>query len=477
MRKTVNNIIYNGVYQLLILALPIITMPYVSRVLGRQALGKYSFVSSIAMLLSYVILMGMNQLGARVIARTPKDDGKLSKNFFELWQIQLLVGCLVIAGYTIFSLYSSYRRYLLLNIPYLIAFALDISWFFIGLGEIRKVVIRNTLIKVSSIALIFIFVKSPADLGYYILINSISILVANIIFWTNLRSLIQWKFISSLWSKSQFWRESLVLIVPQLAVQFYTNFDSTLVGMIAGPTQLTYYDQSQRIVRMMVALVTSVSTVLMPKMSELKLDNKNHKIVNRIFKVSLDYTLIIALMMTAVLMIDSAEFVPWFYGKSYSPMIDNMLWVSLIMIFISYGGVFGSQFTLVNGDYKKYAIPSVIAAVFSVSANVILVHFWQADGGTLVVILTELLVCFMRIFVVRKEVNLKEIFHEQPKYLLAFVMTTVLGLKFKLTLPSAFLTLVINSILAIVVYVVLLIILKTRILADIKNRNFLSDDE
>src|SRR5699024_6714223 len=141
-------------------------------------------------------------------------------------------------------------------------------------------------------------------------INSISILVANIIFWTNLRSLIQWKFISSLWSKSQFWRESLILIVPQLAVQFYTNFDSTLVGMIAGPTQLTYYDQSQRIVRMMVALVTSVSTVLMPKMSELKLDNKNHKIVNRIFKVSLDYTLIIALMMTAVLMIDSAEFVP-----------------------------------------------------------------------------------------------------------------------------------------------------------------------
>src|SRR5699024_5107415 len=116
--------------QLLILALPIITMPYVSRVLGRQALGKYSFVSSIAMLLSYVILMGMNQLGARVIARTTKDDGKLSKNFFELWQIQLLVGCLVIAGYTIFSLYSSYRRYLLLNIPYLIAFALDISWFF-----------------------------------------------------------------------------------------------------------------------------------------------------------------------------------------------------------------------------------------------------------------------------------------------------------------------------------------------------------
>lgn len=470
MRKTINNIIYNGLYQLLILALPMITVPYVARVLGARVLGTYSYVTSISMFLSYVILMGMNQLGARNIAQSKKDSKSLGKNFIELWKIQLLVGCLVVAVYCLFAIFSDYRKYLLLNIPYLIGFIIDISWLFIGLGEVRKVVVRNTAIKLCSVVLIFVFVKNGNDLGNYILINSLGILVANIIFWINLKGILTKDSFKGFFAKSIFFKEALILVIPQLAVQFYTNFDSTLVGMIAGPTQLSYYDQSQRIARMLLALITSVSTILMPKMSELRMNKENDEKIAQVLKISLDYTLIISLLFTAILMVSSAEFVPWFYGSEYTPMINNMFWVSLIMIFIAYGGVLGSQFTLVNGDYKKYSIPSVVGAVFSVVLNIIFAHFWKADGGTAVIIITEFVVCFMRIYIIRKEVNLSELMHEQTKYVLAFVLTVLLCMNIKIILPSAFMTMVVNSLVVIVVNILMLLLLKTRLTVDVKAR-------
>lgn len=473
MRKTIDNIIYNGLYQLLILALPMITVPYVARVLGARVLGTYSYVTSISMFLSFVILMGMNQLGARNIAQSKRDSESLGKNFVELWKIQLLVGCLVVAGYCLFAVFSDYRKYLLLNIPYLIGFIIDISWFFIGLGEVRKVVTRNTIIKLCSVVLIFIFVKNKNDLGSYILINSLGILVANIIFWLNMKGILSKSSFKNFSSKSVFLKESLILVVPQLAVQFYTNFDSTLVGMIAGPTQLSYYDQSQRIARMLLALITSVSTILMPKMSQLRMNKENDKKVAQLLKVSLDYTLIIALLFTALLMVSSAEFVPWFYGNEYRPMINNMFWVSLIMIFIAYGGVLSSQFTLVNGDYKKYSIPSIVGAFFSVILNIIFAYFWRADGGTAVIIITEFMVCFMRIYLIRKEVNLQQLMHEQLKYIVAFVLTVLICMNIKVSLASLFATMVINSVIVTVIYILILLVLRTRMISDVKQHKAL----
>ncbi|ANY13253.1 hypothetical protein BCY75_04300 [Latilactobacillus curvatus] len=467
MKKTLNNIIYNGIYQLLILALPIITVPYVARVLGARALGSYSFITSISMFLSFVILMGMNQLGSRIIAQSHKDKGELGSNFVQLWKIQFLVGCLVILAYTFFAMFSEYKTYLLLNIPYLIGFAIDISWVFIGLGEVRKVVVRNTLIKICSVAMIFIFVKKPSDLGYYVLINSLSIFFANIIFWLNLKGIITKVSFKGFFSKSIFLKEAMILVIPQLAVQFYTNFDSTLVGWIAGPVQLTYYDQSQRIARMLVTLITSVSTILMPRMVQLRMNHANNEKVDQLLKTSLDYTLLAAQLFTMLLMVNASEFVPWFYGKSYTLMTNNMLWVGLIMIFISYGEVFGSQFSLVNGDYKQYAIPAIVGAVISVILNVICVNIWGADGGTAVIILTEFIVCSMRIYMVRKEADLRYLVHEQLRYVLAFLMTVLAVLNFKIVLPSLFLTMVVNSIIVTIVYVLLLVLLRTRINRDI----------
>ena len=170
MKKASTNIIYNAVYQLLIIVLPFVTTPYVARVLGKEALGINSYVNSIPVFLSFIILMGMNQVGVRVIAQSTKEN--LEENFKKLWGLQLLSGLIVIISYiVVVCLFMSYKFYFLIEIPFLIGYVLDISWFYIGRGQVKTVVMRNTIIKLTLVATIFIFVHSEQDLWICLLVR------------------------------------------------------------------------------------------------------------------------------------------------------------------------------------------------------------------------------------------------------------------------------------------------------------------
>ena len=470
MKKIFSNIMYNGIYQLLIIVLPFITVPYISRVLGAESVGVYSYVNSIPTFLSVVILMGMNQLGAREIAQSNRET--IWSRFLGLWKIQAFVGVVVIILYTLVVIFTlDYKFYFLLEVPFLIGYILDISWFFIGLGEIKKVVIRNTSIKLILITSIFIFVHNPDDLWIYVLINSITYL-ANIIFWFSLKheiKLIQTIDITPTKIKFNYWKKAIIVAIPMIATQLYTSFDQTLVKWLAGAVQLAYYSQSQMIARAVVGVVTSVSMVLMPKMAQIQAsgDSENHnKSIFKLVKISLDYTAIVALYFTAALMINSAVFVPWFYGTKFTDMTQNMFWVSLIVIFISYGGVFANQYTLSQGKYVKFAIPYLIGAIFSILANIFLVPLYGSLGATGVIVGTELIVCLLRIVLVIGDFKKVGIFNDQLKYILTFIITLGLGLLLPIRVSNPLVTLIAQTILSTIVYFVLLIVLETRVTND-----------
>lgn len=454
-KKVVSNIFYNSIYQLLLIALPLVTIPYVARILGVKSLGINSYVMSIGVLLSFVILIGMNQLGVKTIAQAERTKESLSLKFGNLWGIQLCIGILVIVIYIIVASMSNKKVYMYANIPYLIGFTLDISWYYIGLGSIKKVILKNSVIKVLSVLLIFIFIRSTSDLTMYILINSVTLCIANIVFWLSLRESLDLSIVARSLISKKYVKQSLILGIPQIAIQLYTSFDSTLVGIIAGAVQLTFYDQSQKIARSLLTLITSVSTVIMPKMAELSNDDGKDAEFQNIFKKSLDYTLIISLYLTVMLMINARDFVPWFFGREYTLMSNNMFWVSLILIFIPYGGVFANQYALSKGMYKEYSIPYILGAFVSIPLNIILVHFYKADGGTLTIILTEMLVCMARIFMVRKSIELKIIFKRHFKYLILFIFILIIGLRYRVSVDNLLFSMLVNSIIYSLLYILL----------------------
>ncbi|MEY8446048.1 oligosaccharide flippase family protein [Enterococcus ratti] len=473
MKKILSNIFYNATYQIFIIIIPILTVPYVSRILGAQQLGINSFLLSINTFLGVVILMGLGQLGVRMISKS--DALELKENFFNLWKLQLISGLLVVllfAGGTF--LFVEDRIYYWLQLPMLLSYILDISWFFIGIGEIKTVITRNTAVKIAMLILIFALVKDQNDLGLYMLINSVGSLLANLFFWLSLRKYIfnskQKKenfSLKSVSSSKSLLLQSLTLLVPQIAVQVYTSLDKTVVGWIAGSTQLSYYDQSQKIARIVLSIVTSISVVLMPAMARIDGSEEGEKKLNQILKVSYDYTLIISLFFAAFLFSISSIFVPFFFGNHFVSMIPNMKYVSIIIIPIAIGGVFANQFTLAKGMYKEYSIPYVVGAVLNVVLNLSLVPVFKANGGTASLIITESIVCFLRIFLIRKQVDLKIIFKGQTKFILATFITLIVGNFLVITNVNAFLDICLNGVILLSVFIGCLVLFKTRILNDL----------
>ena len=460
MRKTMVNIVYNALYQVMALFLPILVQPYVARTLGAKAVGLNAYINSIPTLLAVIILFGMNQFGARAIAQSKEED--LPSRFARLWMIQLVVGIVTIAGFVLAVVFFLDNKfYFLLEVPFLIGYILDISWLFIGLGEIKAVVTRNTLIKLGITACIFIFVHNPNDLWIYLLINSITYL-ANIVFWFDLKKRIgrHLKKSDFNWDRAYF-MGALTVTVPSVAVQMYISFDQTLVKWIAGPTQLSYYANSQLIARAIITVVGSVSTILMPKMAQMLVEDTDRSEVVRLMKTALDYTLLISLYFTIEFMINANRFPVWFWGKEYAGA-DNVLFIgAAIIALVSYGGVFANQYTLSRGLFKEFATPYYVGAVFSIAVNLVLLPKFGAIGGAVTIVSTEALVCFLRIFLVRKELPLGKLFAGQWQLLLAAFAALAIGIISRnLNLGSLFVDLVAQTIISSVVYLGALLVMK-----------------
>lgn len=182
MKKSLTkNYIYNLIYQIMLLILPLITAPYISRVLGAENIGIYSYTLSIS---AYFILfgsLGIALYGQREIAYKQKDKEKYSITFWEIFFLRILTMTIaLILYYFIFAKGEQYQTYYKVLILEIIGNCIDISWFFQGLEEFKKTVTRNMIVKLISVVCIFLLVKTPNDLYIYFWIYVLSILIGNI---------------------------------------------------------------------------------------------------------------------------------------------------------------------------------------------------------------------------------------------------------------------------------------------------------
>ncbi|MDT2634761.1 oligosaccharide flippase family protein [Enterococcus dongliensis] len=466
MKKIFSNLIYNAMYQLFMIIVPVITIPYVSRVLGAYYIGDYTYFSSIILFLGSLIIFGKNQQGVKEIAQSSFANRK--QIFYDEWIIQIVASVpLIIINYVWFSLVTDSIVFLL-YLPYLLSYIFDISWFYIGIGDIKKIILRNTFIKIISIVFIFIFVKDVSDYSLYILINTFGAFLSNLVFFISLTKYFDNLIPAKIRINRAYLKESLQLLISIIAVQIYTNVDKPIVGFLSDSISLAYYSQSQKIARIILSVVVSFSTIIMPKLAELK-GQGNEKAMITILKKSLNYTTIISILFTALLILNAQDFVPWFFGDEFSPMIIDMVISSFLVLFISVGGVFSSQYTLANGDYKKYTIPIVIGAVVNVILLFILTPIFNAVGAILAIVLTELIICLSRIFIVKRDLNIFNIFKDHIIYYISFFITMFMFMTINFSIISnSFFRMFLRSLSICVVYLTVIFLFDKNIRSDLK---------
>ena len=339
------NFVLSMAYQVLIVILPMITAPYLARVLGAAKNGIYSFTASYQTYFSMFAALGTVSYGSREIARNRKDRPLRSKLFWEIELMTVVTSTLSIIAFLLF-IYTRdrYRIYYIPQIMAVLAVMFDISWFFTGIEEFRYTVTKNALFKLAGVILIFLFVHKPEDLMIYIIILSASTLLGNLSMWLYMPRFLDPVDFRTLRIRRHL-KETMVYFIPSIATSVYTVLDKTLIGEITrNEAENGYYDSVVKLINIMKALTfTALNSVLGARISFLFAEKKYDEIRRRI-ETSINYILFMGLAICFGLSGVAPRFIPWFLGPGYERSITMLILMSPIVVIIGVSNCLGSQY-------------------------------------------------------------------------------------------------------------------------------------
>ena len=400
MNSIKKNFIYNSLYQILIMFIPLITTPYISRVLGANGIGTYSYAYSIASYFVLFIMLGINNYGNRTIARIRDDNDELSKSFWSIYAMQFFLGIIVNIFYVLYVFKISNDIYVSLSMFfYVLSATFDINWLFFGLEKFKMTVIRNTVIKIVTTICIFLFVKTSNDIIIYCLIMTIGMLFSQIVLWPYVLKNIK-LYRPNFCDVKKHIKPNLVLFITVIAVSLFNIMDKIMLGLMTSKIEVGFYDSSQKIIAIPTALITSLGTVMLPRMSNVV--EKDEKQSNKLIYISIIFAMFLSTSMCFGIMGVSREFVPVFYGKGYEKCIMLFLILLPTCLFLAFANVIRTQYLLPHQMDRAYVVSAILGATVNVIGNLIMIPKYGSIGASISTLLAEAVVCFYQSNSVKK---------------------------------------------------------------------------
>lgn len=464
------NYIYNLSYQILLIFLPLITTPYVSRVLGAENIGIYGYTLSIV---TYFILfgaLGISMYAQREIAYVQNDIQKRSKIFFEIVIFRFITMTISIIIYYIFFIKGpKYQLYYFIFTIELISTCFDISWFFQGLEEFKKTVLRNIVVKLLSFACILIFVKNENDLSIYILIYVLSNIIGNLSLWFYLPKYIQKIKLNTLEILKHL-KPTLWLFVPQIAMQIYTVMDKTMIGyIIVDKSEVGFYEQAQKIIKLCITIVTSLGLVMVPRMANTfacgdKAKLKEYMCNSFRFVYFLAFPIIIALICI------SSKFVPIFFGEGYEKVAILINIISPIILFIGISNITGTQYLLPTKKQKSFTISVTAGAIINFILNMFLIKRIGAIGASIATVIAEATVTIFQLYSIRNEFKVKEFIILGKNNFVSSIVMAIPIILLSYFIRQPIICLIAQVGIGFIVYIGFLFILKDEIIINIQKK-------
>lgn len=471
MGRITKNYIYNLAYQLLVLVAPLVTAPYLARVLGASNLGIYSYINSSGNIISTISLIGIYAYGNRQTAYVRDNRIKLSKTFWELEITRLILGTI---GTIIYIIYANFnpemRRYFLLYYPYILALFIDCSWVYVGLEDMKPAVMKNFITKFVNIIGIFVFVRKKGDLWIYIFMLAITTLIANIFVYTQLPKYVNKPHGENKPELGQVFNHvkgSLYLFLPQVASMFYLQVDKVMLQWLTGQTtQLAFYDNAEKMINIPLTIITVMSTVMMPRIAyEFQ---KNDKEAIRILLVKAGkYALLTSFPLMFGMFCIAQQMIPWYLGNEFFPTVTAMMILSPIVLFNSLAGISGAQYFTATNQIGILMKAYASAAVLNVVVNAILIPQYGFVGAAIATVGSSLSSVVIQYYYLNKHIDVKKLIgHGLVYFAGGLIMGVVLWFTTKTMTASVFTT-VRQIIIGGVTYVVYLLIVKDEVMNEI----------
>ena len=466
--RVLKNYLYNLSYQLLVIVLPVITTPYITRVFSSNDLGSYGYYNSIVTYFILLATLGVANYGTKEISGHRKN---VQKTFWGIYSLQVLATCLALVLYIATCLLIPSMNNL---IAYILGFSLlsrglDISWLFQGMEDFKKITVRNTAVKLLGVASVFIFVKKPSDLYLYIILLVVYDLLGQLSMWLPAREHIGRPHLDIVYAKRHI-KPVILLFLPQIAISLYITLDRTMLGALSSTTDVGIYDQALKLVNILLTLVTSLGSVMLPRVANL-LATGDHKAVNKMHEVSfLIYNLVIFPIMVGMLIVND-DFVQFFLGQDFQDARYAIAIMIFRMFFIGWTNIMGIQILIPHNKNKEFMVSTTIPAILSVGLNLLFLPKLGYVGAAIVSVLTEALVWGIQLFYTR--IYLKEVTILKPMFKIVvasgLMYTILLYLKTSLSF-SPTLNVVVYAILGVIIYLVCILVFKVVRLKELKEQ-------
>lgn len=403
------NIVYNTIYQVLILIVPLITAPYVSRVLLSEGLGTYGITTAIARYFWLFALLGMSNYANRAIAQARDTREGLSDTFWNLISFQAITSGTMLLLYLAFLLASGWKTYgfaALCQLPYVAAALFEVSWFFYGTEQFGFMVARNGIIKILTAAAVFLFVREHGDVWIYVLINALSLLIGQICLWPFILKKVDW--VRPQWDKiKKHFKPNLILFVSVLAVSIYTLMDKIMIEIMSTRSQVGYYENTEKLLNICVSVVGAIGTVMLPRISYM-MGNKDKSGVLDYLAKSMKYIMIFALALSLGLAGVAKEFAVVYFGEEFRACGIMIAVIAFAVIFYAWENILRTHYLLPGGRDAIFVKGTVCAALANLLLNLLFIPRFQALGAVIGTVGAQIAEAAYQTVCIRKELPIRE---------------------------------------------------------------------
>ena len=406
--KVIKNYLYNLSYQILTIILPIITVPYVTRIFTSEDLGNYGFYNSIVSYFSLFAMLGIGLYGTKQIAAA-RD---VNSTFWNIYAIQLIASLISIFVYVVAIVCIPTMSGIIPLILFISLFSkiIDISWLFSGKEDFKKITVRNTVVKVVGVISIFTFIKNSEDLYLYILLIVIFDFLGQVVMWVPAK-----KFIKRPSFNTEIMKKNLhpivLLFLPQVAISLYVVLDRTLLGLLGSYSDVGIYEQGQKLTSIIYKIVSSLGVVMLPRVANLLSERKEKEAQNMVKFSFILYNLIIFPMIFGLIAVNEV-FVKLFLGKDFQD-VKYVLYITTINIMlVAWTNILGHQVLVVRNKNKEFMLSTTIPAFVSVAVNIVVIPFFGYIGASITAVVVEILAFAIQWYYCRNIINKNLLFNK-----------------------------------------------------------------
>lgn len=486
------NFIYNMGYQIFTMLIPLITTPYISKVLLTDGVGKYSYTYSIVNYFVIFAQLGFDYYAQREIAKVQDRKYEQSIVFFEIMIVKFAtvsISCIAYISLCSIGVFKEYTPLMWCWLVLILAQLFDVAFIFKGNEEFSKIVFRNMFVKIMGIAATFLFVKTKDDTWIYILSISISSFLGVFTTWVYLP-----RYICKINKKDLKPMKHILpavrLFIPTVASILYTYLDKTLIGTMIKDTYVEtktvvqdgmvqtvevvkkyadyengLYEQAEKIVKIGMSVITALGAVMLPRNAKEKSIGNENGLRENIYTAS-RFIMLIGIPIMLGLVGLSDILVPWFLGNDFFKSIIYIKLFCPLVILIGLDNVFGMQYLMATNRDKQYTYAILSGALVNVGLNCVLIPKLWGYGAILASVVAELVIVIIMYCFIRKEISIYRIFKDSIKYILASIVMLLLMLVTREYLEATPVGTIVLLTEAMFSYGIMLILMKDKLVID-----------